>query len=63
MTVQQLELFGVQVRIDRENRTVVAEGEGVANWGQRQRLEHALTTARLRHETWMSKPHIVVYPS
>lgn len=42
---------------------MVAEGPGMANWGQRQRLEHALITARLRHETWMSKPHIVVYPS
>ena len=31
MTVQQLDLYGVQVRVDREARTVVAEGEGVAN--------------------------------
>jgi hypothetical protein len=64
MTVQQLELFGVQVRVDRENRTVVAEGEGVDNWGQRQRLEHQLERARLAYVTHATYPgfRIVVHP-
>jgi len=64
MTVQQLELFGVQVRVDRENRTVVAEGEGVDNWGQRQRLEHQLERARLTYVTHATYPgfRIVVHP-
>jgi len=63
-TVQQLDLFGVQVRVDREARTVVAEGEGVANWGQRQRLEHQLERARLSYETHATYPgfRIVVHP-
>lgn len=63
-TVQQLELSEVEVRVDRKNRTVVAEGPGMANWGQRQRLEYHLGQARLTYQTHALYPgfRIVVRP-
>lgn len=62
-TVQRLQLDDVEVLVDREGGTVIAEGAGMANWGQRQRLEHALDQARLTYETRMPRARIVVYPS
>jgi hypothetical protein len=63
MTVQQLQLFDVEVRVDREAGAAIAEGDGLRNWGQRSRLEHQLEVARLRYETHMPTPQIVVFPS
>lgn len=63
VTVQQLQLQNVEVLVDREAGAAVAQGDGLKNWGQRSRLEHQLELARLRYETHMPTPRIVVWPS